>query len=154
MENFRSSHSQMFSQKVFLKQVWRPETLLKWDSNTGIFLWNLKSSFFLQNTSSGCFWNFWSHLLKKSLMENCIFCAVHILIIELLKEIKENARCGIINLFFRESFYLWMVFFYLWKLNFCTLFFTAKYWIFLFIFWITNCNIWIWKSIKICFAIW
>ena len=39
-------------------QAWRPATLLKRDSNTGVFLWNLQNfseHFFLQNISGGCF---------------------------------------------------------------------------------------------------
>ena len=31
-------------------------TLLKRDSNTGVFLWNFKEHLLLHNTSSGCFW--------------------------------------------------------------------------------------------------
>ena len=41
-------------------QAWRPATLLKRDSNTGVFLWNLWNfleHLFLQNASSGCFWS-------------------------------------------------------------------------------------------------
>ena len=41
-------------------QAWRPVTLLKIDSNTGAFLWNLRKFYehlFLQNTSGGCFWD-------------------------------------------------------------------------------------------------
>ena len=45
---------------IFKKlQAWRTATLLKGDSNTGVFLWNLRNFYeqlFLQNTSSGCFW--------------------------------------------------------------------------------------------------
>ena len=39
-------------------QGWRSETLLKRNSNTGVFLWKLQKCFgkpFLQNTSGGCF---------------------------------------------------------------------------------------------------
>ena len=39
-------------------QAWRPPTLFKKDSNTGVFLWNLRNFYehlFLQNTSCGCF---------------------------------------------------------------------------------------------------
>ena len=48
-------------------QAGRPATLLKRDSNTGFFLWNLpnflenliwRNTFFMQNTSNGCFWKF------------------------------------------------------------------------------------------------
>ena len=41
-------------------QAWRSATLLKRDSNTGVFLWNLQyfwEHVFLQNTSGGYFWN-------------------------------------------------------------------------------------------------
>ena len=44
--------------KVLYNKV--PATLLKGDSKTGVYLWNLRNFFehlFLQNTSSGCFCN-------------------------------------------------------------------------------------------------
>ena len=44
--------------KVLYNKV--PATLLKGDSNKGVYLWNLRNFFehlFLQNTSSGCFCN-------------------------------------------------------------------------------------------------
>ena len=44
---------------VIKLQALRPETLLKTDSNTGIFLWYFqifKENIFLQNISGGCFW--------------------------------------------------------------------------------------------------
>ena len=42
-------------------QAWRPATLLKTDSNIGIFLWNLRNfqeHLFLQNTFGACFWRY------------------------------------------------------------------------------------------------
>ena len=49
-------------------QAWKPATLLKRDSNTSVFLWNLSNfhkQFLLQITSGGCFWEmfmFWFNL--------------------------------------------------------------------------------------------
>ena len=56
--NFIGKH-QCWSLFLIKLQAWRPATLLKRDSNTGVFLWNLRNSkehLFLQNTSGGCFW--------------------------------------------------------------------------------------------------
>ena len=90
----RSSHSQMFFKIGVLRtfpnftkkdqcwnlfyiklQAWKPATLLKRDSNTSVFLWNLSNfhkQFLLQITSGGCFWEmsmFWFNLahIKKIL---------------------------------------------------------------------------------------
>ena len=55
--------SESFFKKLY---VLRSVALLKKDSNTGFFLWNLRQFYkhiVLQNISNGCFWKFQvSHL--------------------------------------------------------------------------------------------
>ena len=89
---FRSSRSQMFFKKgapknfaIFTEkhlrwilflikfQAFKPTTLIKIDSGTGVFLWILRnffrtSSFILWNLSDGCFWT-----LKESEVTFCMF---------------------------------------------------------------------------------
>ena len=53
----RSSRSQMFFERGVLKYFANFKTLLKRDSNTSVFLWNLRNFqeyLFLQNASGGC----------------------------------------------------------------------------------------------------
>ena len=86
-------------------KAWSPATLFKRDSNTSVFLWLLwnfwehlfwrgsvndysqysytaqKTKFSMKDFLSKCDWirsflRIWSHLRKKSLMENSILCAV------------------------------------------------------------------------------
>ena len=57
-ENFVVKH---LCWSIFLikLEAWRSAVLLKRDSNTGVFLWNMRNfeeHLFLQNTPGGCFW--------------------------------------------------------------------------------------------------
>ena len=58
-KNFTKFTGEHLCWSLFLKrlQAWKPATLLKRDSNTGVFLWNLRNwkCCTLQNTSGGCF---------------------------------------------------------------------------------------------------
>ena len=61
LENFSNFTGKHLSRSLFLikLQAWRPATLLKRDSDTGVFLWNLRNfynTFFYRTLLCGCFW--------------------------------------------------------------------------------------------------
>ena len=60
--------SESLINKVAGLQTFRPALLLKRDSNTGVFLWNLRNfynTFFYSGTPGGCFWVLIDFILQR-----------------------------------------------------------------------------------------